>query len=272
MRKFKLINARGDTWDLNDGSSFFNDPKGLGQEHKNEYEQIGTRFMLLKNVLKQKSISGKINFSGYKEYHDFSLFIQHTPLTLEYESYEKIYADIVIEKLEKTELSTGWIVCPIKISGLTTFYKMARSENSGDGNTGKIYRYSYPYKYADYSTGAVEIESDSAIVCPARLTIIGPCTNPSWTHYLNGIVKTTGKVNCVIPDGHRLVVDDMKTPFEIAEYDSTGTFVQSLYQESDFSTERFVFIGFGNNKISFSHEGDTVLSLIAEGRIEYETL
>lgn len=272
MRKFKLINARGDTWNLNDRVSFFNDPQGLGQEHDNKYEQIGNQFIILKKGLKQKNITGKINFSGYKEYSDFALFIQHTPLTLEYESYETVYVDVSIDKLEKTELSTGWIACAVKMSGLTSFYKMTRLEKSGDRNTGKIYPYSYPYKYADYSIGTVEIESDSTLESPTRLTIVGPCTNPSWIHYLNGNANVSGKVNCVIPDGHRLVIDNTQIPFEIAEYDSTGTFVQSLYQDSDFSTERFVFLGFGNNKISFSHEGDTVLSLIAEGRIEYETL
>lgn len=273
IRKFTLKNAIGNIWNLNDMESFLKNPTGLGFEHNVDYQQIGNIFIKLQDNMKQKEPSGQIRFSSYENYRDFCIFIQHKPLVLEYITPTGSFLmDVSIDKLDKSELETGGLFCDIKFCGLSTFYKIARAENDGSIVAGKIYPYSYNYRYSDYSQGAVDIECDSVLESAVKLTILGPCTNPSWTHYLNGHAESVGKINCVIKDGNRLIVDNTKIPFEIAEYDSTGTFVQNLYQCSDFSTDRFISLGFGSNRISFSHEGENAIALIAEGKIIYESV
>lgn len=273
IREFSLKNAIGNTWNLNDLASFFTEPDGLGFEYDVDYQQIGNIFIKLQDDMKQKEPSGQIKFSTYEKYREFCLFIQHKPLVMEYTTPSgNFFMDVSIDKLEKSELETGGLFCDIKLLGLSTFYKIVRAENDGSMVAGKIYPYSYNYRYSDYSQGAVEFDCDSVLESAVKLTILGPCTNPSWTNYLNGVVASVGKVNCTIKDGNRLIVDNTKIPFEIAEYDSTGTFVQNLYQNSDFSTDRFVTLGFGSNKISFAHEGENAISLIAEGKIIYESV
>lgn len=54
IRSFKLINAKGRTWDLNDTDAFLHDVKGLGQQHNVTYVQVGTDFIKEKDVLAQK--------------------------------------------------------------------------------------------------------------------------------------------------------------------------------------------------------------------------
>lgn len=273
IREFRLKNAIGNEWDLNDRSSFLQDPDGLGFEYDVEYQQIGNIFIKLTDNMKQKEASGQIVFKTYNRYHYFCLFIQHKPIVLQYTTQAGTFnMDVSIDRLDKSELDTGGLYCDVRIIGLSTFYKVIRAENDGSIVAGKIYPYSYNYRYSDYSQGAVQFESDSVLDSGVKITILGPCTNPSWTHYINGKISSSGKVNCKIKDGNRLVVDNTKIPYEIAEYDSTGTYVQNLYQESDFSTERFINLGFGSNKIAFSHEGENSIALIAEGKLIYESV
>ena len=61
----------------------------------------------------------------------------------------------------------------------------------------------------------------------------------------------------------------MSVPYEIAEYSQNGERVRDLYQNSDFETKRFLFAGYGNNKISVTHEGNTAIKAAAEVRVEY---
>ena len=73
MRKFIIINAKGEEWNLNESGSFLAEPSGLGQEHKVKYEQIGNNFIKLEDLLEQKAINGTIHFSNYSKFLEFSL-------------------------------------------------------------------------------------------------------------------------------------------------------------------------------------------------------
>lgn len=272
MRKFFITNARGEKWDLNQTESFFSGIGGLGQEHKADYKQIGNHFIKLEDLLKQKSITGQIRFCDYDGFLAFSRFIQHKPLVMTYEAAETVSIEISIDKLDKKELETGGLFCSVTINGMSAYYKTITTENFNVQSYGKKYDYAYDYQYADFASGSVEIESDSTLDGCVRLTILGPCLNPSWTHYVNGSLVCTGKVSCSIPDGNRLVIDDTKIPYEIAEYNSKGEYVQDLYQHSDFATKRFIMLGYGNNLISFSHEGTGAIMMIVEGRVYYESV
>lgn len=273
MRQFILTNALGKSWNLNETESFLHDIKGLGQEHKVTYVQLGTRFIKEKDLLSQKNISGKIKFLSYKEYLDFSLFIQHKPLILTYKSENTYSIDISVDKLEKTELDTGGLFCAVVFKSLGTFYKTVIAQNMKEQvATGKIYPYSYPYTYYDYSNGEVVIESDSVLESATKISIFGPCTNPSYTHMVNGIYKASGKINATIPEGNKLVIDTMSIPYSIKEYTIDNEFVNDLYEKSDFSTERFIMLEYGSNRITFVQEASEQMKIYVEGAIEYESV
>lgn len=271
MREFYLINKLNEKWNLNQTDSFFHDPAGLGQEHKVKYEQIGNSFQKSEDYLKQKSISGKIKFSGYEVFEVFSKFIQYKPLVLEYSSNSTYHIDVSIDKIEKKELETLGLVAEIQMKSLGTFYKKIEKKNE-ETNIGKRYGYKYNYTYSDTSIGIVEIESDSTLLSKTKITLLGPCINPAWKHHVNGIMVEEGKLNCSIAAGHRAIIDSIVFPYEIAEYDERGSYIKDLYQQSDFATKRFINLQCGKNRISVSQEGSGKIIFFVEGRIEYESI
>lgn len=265
MRTFYLQNALGQKWNLNDINSFLHTVKGLGQAYAISYTQIGNRFLEKKNSLSQKKISGKIRFRDYGEFNRFSGFVQHKPLTLIYggmlsreDWYPPMYPgdrsyrlDVVMTSLEKSELETGGLYSKITLESIGTYYRMIRV---GSG------------------VPAVTIESDTVLECGVIIKIPGPCINPSYIHCLNGIPKCSGHFKCVIDEGNTMVIDTTKLPFEIKEYSPEGQMIRDLYGTSDFSTERFVMLGYGTNEITFTHDGAGEITASVEARMEYESV
>lgn len=273
MRQFVLTNALGKIWNLNEIESFFHDIKGLGQEHKVTYTQLGTKFTKEKDLLAQKNITGKIKFDTYSEYRNFALFIQHKPLILSYKSDKTYNIKVSVDRLEKTELATGGLYCQVSFKGLGTYYQVVTAENMKEQTTaGKVLPYAYPYTYYDYSNGEVIIESDSVLESPTKINIFGPCTNPSYNHMVNGVKIASGKVNATIQAGNKLVIDTMEIPYSIKEYTIDNALVNDLYEKSDFSTERFIMLKYGKNRITFTHESSEKMKISVEGAIEYESV
>ena len=273
IRSFKLTNAIGQTYDLDSMNSFFHNVKGLGQEHKVTYVQLGTHFIKEKDLLSQKTIQGIILFKDYKEYSAFSLFIQQKPITLTYKAADTYHIQVSIDKLGKAERETGGLFCSIIFKSLGTYYKTILVKNAHDTTEiGKQYPVTYPYTYRDTSSGVIEIESDSVLESPVKINIFGPCVNPSYTHYLNSAFESSGKINATVEEGHKIVVDTTQIPYSIKEYTIDNIFVSDLYGKSDFSTERFILLKYGKNKISFVHESSDSLNISVEARIEYESV
>lgn len=269
MRQFILKNALGEEWDLTCESSFLSKPKGLGGERKNTYVQVLNLFEITGSQLEQKNVKGEIVFSGYEEHRKFCEHIQHRPLTLLYSVDSRTYMmQVAVEKLAKEELETIGLTCSVQLKGLTTWYRLLGAENLQKVE-GKHYPYQYAYTYANTAAGSLEIAVDSTEANPVRLYIMGPCKNPSWRHYVNGTMVAEGKINCEIGKGNKLVVDNTTIPYSIEEHTAGGEFVRDLYQYSDFSTQRFLHAGYGENKITVVQEGDTQLHAAVEVQVEY---
>lgn len=271
MRSFVLQNAIGAQWDLNAEDSFLTSPKGLGGERKTTYEQIGSRWIATEDLQKQKSVTGKAVFESYEKFNQFCMFAQHRPLTLIYTAAGTYMIQVNVEKIGKTEMELQGITADITLKGLTAWYRNLRIEDTKDGE-GKKYPFTYDYIYADSAIGSISFDTDSVADNPVKLVIIGPCTNPIWTQYENGILKATGKVVCTVSEGNRLVVDTTKIPYEIAEYGQDGKKVRDHYKNSDFSTQRFLFAGYGHTEISVTHEGNAEIRAAAEVMIEYDAV
>ena len=255
MRKFFLQNSLGQKWDLNDVNSFLHTVKGLGQDYKTTYTQIGNRFLKTKSNLQQKKIIGKVRFKGYDGFSKFSNFIQHKPLTLIYSGENDYLLDVVISSLEKAELETGGLQCKITMESLGTYYRML----SGTGMEG-------------IAGTTVTIDSDTVLDSGIRIKISGPCTNPYYTHYINGVEKSRGGFLCEIESGKSMVIDTTKLPYEVKEYSADGEMLRDLYGMSDFETERFLSLGYGLNTIAFTQEGTGTLTVSVEAKIEYESV
>lgn len=263
MRKFFLQNALGQKWNLNDLDSFLHTVKGLGQGYSTTYTQIGSRFIKKKCNIAQKKITGKVRFRGYEEFGAFSRFIQHKPLILVYGSLQtrKIYPpvypknndyllDVVISSLEKTELETGGLQSKITFESLGTYYRMQEV----------------------YGVGTVVIDSDTVLESGVRMEIEGPCFTPHYQHYIDGVMVGSGRFACEIGAGSSMVIDTTKLPYEVMCYSTDGSAASNLYGTSDFSTKRFIVLGYGKNEIRFAHDGINSLNVSVEAKLEYESV
>lgn len=277
MRQFTLYNALGNSYNLNDLDFFLENPEGLGFERSTEYRAIGSYYSPYREGLRQKNIRGTIGFKepdAYKKYHNFCLFLEESPLRLDYTPQDDTFSiDVHVHVVEKTELELRGLNCQITIKPLGQFYKTITIEGeSGESSGGKTYEYTYPYTYADSAPGSVLIESDTKEASACKLVIFGPLQNPSWTHYLNGSVESSGAISARIDEGHKLVIDTTRVPYAIEEQDASGNLVANRYGQSDFSTKRFIHIGRGANRITVAHEGSNVPRMIAEARLYYATV
>lgn len=275
IRSFKLTNKNGVVWDLNNPDSFFHSVSGLGSERDYEFETVGTAYLEIDNKIKQPNPTGTITFKDYATSNEFAKFIQYGPHTLSYKMPDvdtEYFMQVNVQRLSKEEMISGTVSREITLVGNGQFYRLEIDENEASTATGKVYPYTYPYTYADSRSGSVILNSDSELPSPCKLTVFGPSLNPSWVHYLNGVVIATGKVNCSVASGRRLVIDTTVIPYSIKQFDSNLKFISDCYGMSDFSTQRFIKLLPGVNEISFSHEGAEDLHVVGEGRIIYESI
>lgn len=272
IRQFFLINSNGETYDLNATSSFLSKLAGLGSDHNVTYEQVGNQFVTVQDLIRQKTITGELFLDTYEKYRDFVRFAEIKPLTLMYVTDDTYYIDVNMDRIEKKEMEIGGLYCRIRLVASSQYYKNFSEKSTPDASSGKKYNFSYPYTYTNDAASTISINTESMMDAPVRLSIYGPSVNPSWIHSVDGSVIATGKVNVTIPDGKKVVVDATKIPYTIKMMDRDNTNVEDVYQNSDFSTKRFILLKNGNNIIRTSHESGEEIKIIIERRELYETV
>lgn len=277
IRNFTLTNALGQTYSLmntDDGAMF--EPGGLGYDDVTEYEQVGEFFAPLTERFGQQVITGQMVFGAnpYVKYLNFTKFCRHAPLSLVYETDAGTFQiPVRMTKIEKSD-TDGWtyLQCPVEFTALARMYKTIVANNTGSAGGGKVYDYEYDYVYGDFVADTVTIDSDSVTASPCRISIFGPCTQPTWRHYVDGVQVATGYYNGTIPASHKLVIDTTSSPYSIQEEDIAGNLIADRYELCDFSTERFFLLEYGHNTISVGHGDVDSIRLMVEGFIFYETV
>lgn len=305
MRTFLLIDKNGTTYDITvKQSAFFYGVTGLGYEKETEFQRIKERYALLRKDFIQQKIVGTVRFwqpNAETDYFNFAQFCQNSPLKMiynpqsgsiissgvetayvegttlylpsKYLSYDNYYRDGYITKIEKSDGVGDSLTVTIEFTATTPWYKQISQYNlGGDSQGSKKYDYKYPYNYGGGVTNTVTVDSDSRQLSPVKVVIIGKATNPSWSHYVNGVLVSSGKVNGIVLPGHRLVIDTTSIPYSIKEFDMYGNYVADMYQQSDFETERFVRLQYGTNMISVSSEEENEIGIGVEAQIEYATV
>lgn len=277
MRQFTLLDKDGVSYDLTEPTTaFFYNVEGLGYSRAIEYQQVGDRYEAVKDNLSQGVINGVIRFrnpNAYKKYFDFVQFCQNSPLRLIYTpATTPFYRDGLVTSITKTEGADGVLSCSIEFSTSSPFYKILYEYNPGVITGGKTYSYEYDYTYSNSVAGTVILQNDSYLDSPTKIEIYGYAVNPTWRHYVNNVLVSTGKVNATIEAGNKLVIDTTTNPYSIKQFDLSNELISDVYQLSDFSTDRFVTLENGRNTISVSHEGSNLLKVGVEARIEYASV
>jgi hypothetical protein len=178
----------------------------------------------------------------------------------------------LITAISKSDGKGNSLEIEIEFTALTPWYKIISQHNDGSAIGGKVYDYQYDYQYTVAVQNSVTVDSDSYQSSPVKLIIYGPAANPSWRYYLNGNLQTSGKVNGTVLDNHILIIDTTTIPYSIKQFDLQGNLVSDMYQQSDFSTGRFVRFSKGRNTITVQAENTNKITVGVEAQIEYATV
>lgn len=288
IREFKLTNSSGVTYNLTEPKSFLFDVGGLGFSEATEYRSIGNHYKPLQRRLSQPAPSGTIYFGDwdtcYAEYHRFALFCQDTPLVLSYFQHTATYyMQVAVNSLSKTEIGEkDGLECDVEFVGLSPWYEIITAEEIPIvTNESKTYDYAYSprsgdpdygYIYGGETSMQLSIRSNSRMKSPVKLCIHGPVINPSWTLTCDGKTIGAGRMLVTIDENSILVVDNTTPDFTITKTTLSGDLPTDVYQLSDFNTDRFLYLGYGLNTLSVSHEGTRPVVIEVTAHVEYETV
>lgn len=287
MRSFILINKTGTQYDITTEELLFYGVSGLGLDKDEEYREVGNRYIVVKSKVDATPIEGSLLFAGaspYQQYFDFMRFLDEGDLKILYSPLpnEYFYKDVSVQSVSKSELTVqGVLNCGVKLYSLSPWYSLMDpiinspdvSGNSSIWNatTGGI---TWPIKFSVSKPMEIEINHANIEKAPCRLTIkplVGSITNPTWSHYVNGSLVSTGKINCLVNYGHQLVIDCTTIPYSIGIYNvTTSALVSDQYANSDFSTKRFIELRRGTNKIIVTNELAGYPEIKLESRVFYD--
>ena len=277
MRTFKLIDNDGNQYNITTKNNlFFYGIDGLGYAQDAKFQRIEDRYAVLSNYTKQGKVKGTIRFwqPGAEEaYFNFAQFCQNSPIKMMYNpGHGQFERDGLVTQITRSDGKGDSLEIEIEFSAKTPWYKTVTQFNDGQISGGKVYDYTYDYEYATAVVNTVSVDSDSYQSSPVKLIIFGPATNPSWRYYLNNVLQTSGKINGSVLANHKLIIDTTTIPYSIKQFDMLGNEVSDMYQQSDFSTDRFVRFGRGRNTVTVSADNTNVLNVGVEAQIEYATV
>lgn len=303
MRYFKLENSAGEILDITTQQLFFHNIGGIGFEEKNDFTAVGRVWKLNKSDYQQGTVSGTMCFVGaedktpYTQYIEFYSFIDSTPLQLLYypnglntTEYRK---RVRVSKLDKSELNEyGVLECDIDFVSYTPWYKIVVDKilpDEASANAGWIwdrgnkwrdsfdvdystYRYQFNSSYRRTIRFNAEINGEG----PIKLSIHGPITNPSWTHYVDGKVVSTGGLvensPVTIDQNEVLTIDNTSGSYSMTVYNEETGLERNIYQYRDFNKQCFFVLKQGLNEIVINSSNDDAIKIEAEGHIYYATV
>lgn len=315
MRHFVLQNSAGEEMDITNTDVLFHDIGGIGFKEDTDFRGIGDVWWLNSVSFSQSPITGKIcfteyhNTTPYQKFFKFAKFIQRAPLVLVY--YPEGYGDgmtkynkrVRVTSLEKSELTKyGVLDSSIEFTPYTPWYKVVTGSNEADsseqsdpeseygwiwGGSGANPLVFEPENYShDTVTKAhfrgesiefVRLVSDTSNKNPIKLTIQGPVTNPSWTHYVDGTRIATGGFDTgqtvQVLEDESLVIDNtygMNTIKVIAN--DSGNELRDVYALRNFNLDCFFSLREGTNRFVISSTSGTVNNISIEGHIYYATV
>lgn len=294
MRHISLLNRSGEEIDLTNDNIFFNGPKGFGYTIETNYRMVGNRWVPVKNNLSQTPIKGSVVFTDPNAYYDYFKFVRfcnNSPLTFVYTTDDTnddtienttYYKRVLCSSIDKGEKDSeyGILEIDIEFTPLTPWYKEeiidVPVELDAEGWVWSDDNRTQPFwgmTWTDSEKMTAILTIDSTMDCPTKLKIYGPITNPSWDVYANGSKISSGGVTCYVADGNYLSIDCTKDPYEMKIYAVEGDeFLSDVYQNADFSTQRFVWLNKGKNSVSVHSDDDVNVHITLEANIYYESV
>lgn len=276
-RQFRLVSQAGEEYNLCDLDHFFYSPDGLGFQKNISSVQVGNAFAQVENKLSQQVIKGEMRFRDYAGYSDFKDFISGGGLTLMYQPKKSgtwYYRNVEVQRLDKGEIdhTSRRLICPVDFICFSQWYEKDNAKRTLD-LTGEntVFPLVFPFVFSDAEKNELLLVNERVTPAPCRITICGPCVNPAWTLKQDGLTIATGAVTVTIAGGEKLVVDANIDNMGIYKIGTAGT-ETDVYQNSDFSTGRFIYAPRGESKLKFTHSTTDALDVVVEVRQVSDTV
>lgn len=165
-------------------------------------------------------------------------------------------------------------------SGFCSHYKKLMTSAPGEDKyivirPEAVYFYDSQYTNADAFNAyfAAQKEAGTPVQVAYQLAAPEVCaTDPVDIQKAAGLSISSGAVTTEIKEGQKLVVRSEADRLEIAIYTTENEWVEDVYQQSDFSTARFIYAPPGDSTLKFSHEGSQELNVSVEVRAYYEAV
>lgn len=304
MRYFLLENSVGDRLDITTTEFLFHDIEGLGFEEEVEFRRIGPVWRLNSAKFNQTHITGKMcltdngDTTPYQKYEYLRGFISRAPLTLIY--YPHGYGTTAYRKrvrvtsITKTEINKyGVLDDSIDFTPYTPWYEAISVENvpeEVDENAKWIWDIGYMwrdsendpisgtgiYKFGGESRNNIDIECTSNAKGLIKLSIFGPIQNPSWFHYVDGVLVADGGFSSVsqfeLLDGECLTIDNTDGEFKMTVINLSTGVSRNVYSLRDFDKTCFFTLREGLNTLAVRSEDSTPVKIKVEGQIHYATV
>lgn len=258
IRNFYMKNDKGVEYDMTRPEALLYNVSGIGWGINPDVEELGSTWLVRDRNEIQPKVSGTIEFPTFDEYYNFVHYCQSGKNKLCYmpgfKNDTKTYFLECEVEISKASRSRGkWIQATVTFIGASYWYDVVKAktfEEEGEED-GKKYAHTYSYTYGSGDSNVLEF--DMHLGSYFKLTIMGPCNNPTYSLMQNGEIVKSGKINVSISSTQKLVINTNPTALEIALYQkSTDKLINNVYDKSDFTTERIFAIPAGKSKIIMS--------------------
>lgn len=252
MRRLWLVNDAGQEYRFDYSSmALVSSITGLGFQKTNTYFDFDSIYKKIDESIPTQDIV--LNLAFLKKYAGFKGFLTYlegsNELKLFYTSDDTRYCYVGVESLSKTEISGGTLASELKLKRLSYWYRDVVSEVTINVcKEGKIYPFSYPYKYSLSSKGRMTLTNNGYAKAPLRITIKGNVSNPEVLVTKDGAEVSRLKIYYESGDC-TITVDAFPTRQEITIEDGEERF--DAYEYQDFSCDNFIFLDRGTYELTF---------------------
>ena len=290
--------------DITTEEYLFHDIGGIGFGESTDFRSIGPVWRLTSANYSQEPVTGKMLFSEigiqtpYQKYQMFKTFIDKPPLTLIYyphgPSTTPYYKTVRVTSLAKGEINEyGVLDCDIEFMPYTPWYEIKVEENASreeEPNSGWIWDVGttwrdvivpvepevHLYKFGGETRYGITFECESNANGLTKLIIKGPATNPTWYHYVNGQLASSGGFdpeNTVrLTEDESLIVDNTEGTYSMYIRNDITYITRNVYSLRDFDKKCFIKLSEGVNSITVTTADGSQLGLSVEGHLFYATV
>ena len=271
VRKFKLVNEKGQTYSLMDIKDYalLTEPDGLGYSYSTSYTKVGEVFINNIKEQEQVQITGICNFLYYENYTNLVNFIESSEsLRLSYKiplkdgSQIEYFKNIEIQSLGKTEKEeNGILSCPISFDMTSLWYEQKEYTYDMSAEDNEVrWDFRWGSRFANYNSRKLEFNNTGHTLAPIYLEIDGAVTNPEIiVTDSNGTTLFNLLINITIAQYEKFIYSSVDGDIKILKQNVDGTY-ENLFKQDyiDIENNNIFKLPLGTSNITIQADNEIV--------------